>query len=101
MPFAMSHSGQRRSVQVNGTPFRKPRKSGGSPSGVSRPPQLETMKMKRTTRWTRLRRDSLARRSGRIRSTDAPVVPITLARTAPIASSAVFMSGVPESEPST
>src|SRR5207248_6183166 len=43
-------------VHRNGTPLRKPRNSGGSPSGVSRPPQLETMKMKKTTKRSEERR---------------------------------------------
>ena len=65
--------------------LRKPRNSGGSPSGVSEPPALETMKMKNTTTWALWRRLSLARISGRISSMDAPVVPMKLASTAPIA----------------
>ena len=36
-------------VQKNGTPRRKPRNRGGSPSGVSEPPMLATRKMKKTT----------------------------------------------------
>ena len=48
-PLTSAHGGASRSVQVKGTPRRKPRNSGGSPSGVSRPPPLETMKMKKTT----------------------------------------------------
>ena len=57
------------------------------------------MKMKKTTRCARARRDSFARKSGRMNSTEAPVVPMTLAQAAPISKSALFMSGVPESEP--
>ena len=38
-------------VQKKSTPCRKPRNSGGSPSGVSEPPMLETRKMKNTTTW--------------------------------------------------
>ena len=34
-------------VQKKETPFRKPRKSGGSPKGVSAPPTLATRKMKK------------------------------------------------------
>ena len=55
-------------------------KSGGSPSGDSAPPTLPTSRMKKTTACTRCRRASLAVRSGRISSIDAPVVPMTLAR---------------------
>jgi hypothetical protein len=68
---------------------------------VSRPPQFETTKMKKTTTWVLRTRDSFARSSGRISNTDAPVVPIAFASTAPIASNVVLSSGVPESEPRT
>ena len=40
-------------VQKKGTPARKPRKSGGSPSGVRAPPTLATSEMKKTTVWAR------------------------------------------------
>ena len=60
------------SVHKNGTPFRNPRNSGGSPSGVSRPPQLQTMKMKKMTMWAFARRDLLARSSGRIKQHRCP-----------------------------
>ncbi len=46
-------------------------------------------------------RASLARSSGRISSTEAPVVPIAFATTAPMPRIAVLSSGVPESEPLT
>ena len=82
-------------VQKNVTPFRKPRKSGGSPSGVSEPPALLTMKMKNTITCATCLRLSLARISGRIISIDAPVVPMKLASTAPIAISVAFSSGLP------
>ena len=39
-------------VQKKSTPRRKPRNSGGSPSGVSEPPMFETRKMKNTGTWT-------------------------------------------------
>ena len=65
--------------------LRKPRNSGGSPSGVSEPPALLTMKMKKTTTCATCLRLSLARISGRISSIDAPVVPMKLASTAPMA----------------
>ena len=46
-----SVSGNRkRTVQKKSTPFKKPRKSGGSPSGVREPPTLLTKKIKNTTR---------------------------------------------------
>ena len=57
--------------------------SGGSPSGESAPPTLPTSRMKKTTACTRCVRPSLPASSGRIRSIDAPVVPITLASAAP------------------
>ena len=100
-PFTSSHSFQSWRVQPNGTPFRKPRKSGGSPSGVSSPPQFETTKMKKTMMWVLRSRGAFARSSGRINSTEAPVVPIAFASTAPRPSSAVLSSGVPESAPRT
>ena len=34
-------------VQKNGTLLKKPRNSGGSPTGVRHPPMLATMKMKK------------------------------------------------------
>ena len=75
-------------VQKKSTPRRKPRNSGGSPSGVSEPPMFETRKMKNTTTWTLCRRSSLARSTGRIITIEAPVVPMRLASTAPMRSSA-------------
>ena len=57
------------------------------------------MKMKNTTMWALATRVLLARSSGRISRTLAPVVPMKLASTAPIASSPVLASGVPLSEP--
>ncbi len=35
-------------VQKKLTPFKKPKKSGGSPSGLREPPILATRKMKKT-----------------------------------------------------
>jgi len=51
--------------------------------------------MKKTNTWTLCRRSALARIIGRIRIIDAPVVPRKLALTAPKASSAVLVFGVP------
>ena len=82
-------------VQKKVTPFRKPRNSGGSPSGVSEPPMLLTMKMKKITTWALWRRLSLARISGRISSIDAPVVPMKLASSAPTARMPVLSTGEP------
>ena len=56
---------------------------------------FETMKMKKTITCTRRLRLSLARISGRISSIEAPVVPITLASSAPIARIAVLSPGAP------
>ena len=77
------------------TPLRKPRNSGGSPSGVSEPPTLATRKMKKTMVWTLWRRFSLALMIGRINSMAAPVVPIQLAISVPMASIAVLTTGLP------
>ena len=64
---------------------------GGSPSGVSEPPMLQTRKMKNTKTWALYLRSSLARISGRIRIIAAPVVPTRLAIAVPIASRAVLV----------
>ena len=53
------------------------------------------MKMKNTTTWAACLRLSLARISGRIISIDAPVVPMKLASTAPIARMPAFSPGLP------
>ncbi len=82
-------------VQRKSTPLRKPRKSGGSPSGVSEPPIFETRKIKNTNTWTLCRRSSLARIIGRISTIEAPVVPTKLADKVPTASIAVLVPGVP------
>ncbi|MCY1235244.1 hypothetical protein D9M72_478520 [compost metagenome] len=82
-------------VQKKSTPFRKPRNSGGSPSGVSEPPAFATRKMKNTTTCATCRRLSLARSSGRISSMAAPVVPMKLASTVPSARMPVLSPGVP------
>ena len=96
------HAGRRRwpgsrcvVVQKKSTPRRNPRKSGGSPSGVSEPPIFDTRKMKNTITWTLCRRSSLARMIGRIITMDAPVVPMRLASTVPIASRTVLAPGAP------
>src|SRR5205814_569368 len=100
-PVAASHCGHSRSVHSNGTPFREPSSRGGSPMGVSSPPQFATRKMKKTTMCTVRRRLLLARSTGRIKRTEAPVVPRRFASTAPSPSIPVFTSGVPESDPCT
>ena len=55
-PAVEEHRRQERLVQKKGTPCRKPRKSGGSPSGVSEPPTLATRKMKKTDDVRAMRR---------------------------------------------
>ncbi|MNV87569.1 hypothetical protein D3C71_1817030 [compost metagenome] len=87
------------SVQKKSTPLRKPRNSGGSPSGVSEPPALDTMKMKNTTICAVCLRPWFARISGRISSIDAPVVPMKLASTAPTARMPTLSAGVPRRLP--
>ena len=82
-------------VQPKSTPFKKPRKSGGSPKGVKQPPILATRKMKKITTWTLCLRLSLALSSGRIISMAAPVVPIMEARTVPMASKMVLSLAEP------
>lgn len=72
----------------------KPMSNGGSPSGVSRPPALATTRMKKGTRCEVCSRSELVRKSGRISSMLAPVVPITLAKTAPMVSQATLVAGV-------
>src|SRR5205814_1822311 len=101
MPLTNIHSRQSRNVQVKGTPRRKPRKSGGSPIGVSKPPPFATTKMKKTKTCAFRRRMELARNSGRMSSIDAPVVPITEASTAPMAISTALRPGVPARVPRT
>ena len=82
-------------VQRKSTPLRKPRKSGGSPSGVSEPPIFETRKIKNTNTWTLCRRvlvgadhraDQHHRSAGRAEK---------LADKVPAASIAVLVPGVP------
>ena len=81
-------------VQKKGTPFKKPRKSGGSPIGLSRPPILLTIKMKKTVIWAVFFLWEFVCNSGRINSILAPVVPIMLARTAPVNKNKVLLRGV-------
>ena len=89
----------RLSVQKNGTPCRKPRKSGGSPRGVSEPPMLLTKKIKNTTICTLDLRLALARNTGRINTMEAPVVPTHEAMTVPINSITVLTIGFPRIVP--
>src|SRR5215471_7020743 len=41
--FTRSQCGHNVNVQPKGTPLRKPKNRGGSPSGVNKPPKLLTM----------------------------------------------------------
>ena len=84
MPTVKSHCGHKRSVQAKGTPFKKPKKRGGSPRGVSRPPMLLTAKMKKITVCFTYLRSELARSTGRMSTIEAPMVPMKLASTAPM-----------------
>ena len=61
--------------------------------GSRQPPQLQTMKMKKTTVWAMCRRWRLTSSSGWIRSMAAPVVPIRLARMAPTARKRALVRG--------
>jgi len=81
------------SVQKNGTPLRYPRKSGGSPIGVSAPPMLETRKMKKTM-WIPVMRYRFMRIQGRISTMEAPVVPMRLASTAPAATDTAIVTTI-------
>ncbi len=74
-----SHSFHSTAVHRNGTPSRYPKNNGGSPSGNRHPPQLQTMKMKKTTVCWTCFRSRLVSRSGRTSNIAAPVVPIRLA----------------------
>ncbi len=71
-------------VQKKGTPCRNPRKSGGSPSGVSAPPMLLMRKMKKTIVWTLYLLQQFERSTGLMRSMDAPVVPMRDASKVPM-----------------
>ena len=86
-------------VQKKLTPLRKPRKRGGSPSGVSDPPIFATRKIKKTTTCTRCFLQEFALSIGLIISIAAPVVPIQLASTVPIRMRSVFRAGVPVISP--
>jgi hypothetical protein len=86
-------------VQVKGTPRSIPRKSGGSPSGVSRPPQLAATKMAKMTVWALYRRSLLVFSSGRISSIAAPVVPMNDAASPPTARKIVLLRGVARMSP--
>lgn len=72
-------------VQKKSTPFKKPKKSGGSPSGVKPPPIFATKKIKKIGICMRCLRFLFADKIGRMSNIAAPVVPITDAKTVPIA----------------
>ena len=86
-------------TQKKGTLWRNPRKRGGSPRGVREPPMLATRKMKKQKMCAFLTRCLLARRTGRIITIEAPVVPTQEASTVPIRSITVLTAGVPLSDP--
>ena len=60
---------------------------------------LATRKMKKQMMWAFFTRSRLARRTGRIITMAAPVVPTHEARTVPISSMTVLTAGVPRREP--
>ena len=70
-------------------------KSGGSPIGRRQPPQLHTMKMKKTTECALYFRSRIDSRSGRISTIAAPVVPTKLAMSAPTRRMVRFSFGRP------
>ncbi len=82
-------------VQKKGTLWRKPRKRGGSPSGVNDPPIFATRKIKKTIVWTLCFLHEFDLIIGRIISMAAPVVPIHDARNVPIRITTVFTAGLP------
>ena len=86
-------------VQEKSTPFKKPKNNGGSPIGVNDPPILETKKIKNTTKCTLFFRHELALIRGRIKSIDAPVVPIMEASPVPIISNTLLSLGLPFKSP--
>ena len=61
--------------------------------GVSEPPTLLTIKMKKTT-WKGFIRDLFSRIKGLIKSIEAPVVPIPLANMAPKTNSPTLIIGL-------
>ena len=84
-----------RGVQPKSTPRRKPRNSGGSPSGVSEPPMLPTRKMKKTKTCVRCFRSPLARDQRADRRHGGTVVPSRLAANVPRPRRARLVLGVP------
>jgi len=90
-----------RVTQKKGTLCRKPRNRGGSPSGVSAPPMLETRKMKKTMTCALRTLSRFALMTGRIMTMEAPVVPTQEARNVPISRRTELTRGVPRSDPET
>src|SRR4030042_4676005 len=93
--LANNISGRSFNVQKKGTPWRKPRKRGGSPKGVREPPILATKKIKKQITCAFFLREALARKTGRIIIIDAPVVPTHDAINVPTAKRTVFVIGFP------
>jgi hypothetical protein len=86
-------------VHKKGTPFKKPKKSGGSPIGVRHPPIFAMRKMKKIKMCVLYFLFSFALRSGLIKSIAEPVVPINEERKVPIKSKIVLNIGVPTRVP--
>ena len=86
-------------VQKKLMPFKKPRKRGGSPSGVREPPILATRKIKKMIICTLCFLDLFAFNSGRIKRIAEPVVPIHDDKIVPIDIMAVLINGVPARYP--
>ena len=100
----MNSMGAKHRVQVHrkSTPLRKPRNSGGSPSGVSEPPILADQEDEEHERHGSCARGADWRGScGRISTMEAPVVPRKLAVSVPKARIAVLVAGVPTRLPLT
>ena len=77
-----------------------PMRRGGSPTGVRQPPMFDTRKIKKIIMWALLLRQEFILITGRTISMLAPVVPIKLASTVPMASKTTFTRGDPARSPS-
>ena len=94
------NTGKRCRLQKKGTPRIKPIKSGGSPTGVSDPPRLETINMKKIMIWLSLRLQEFIFSTGRTISILEPVVPMQLDRMVPMDRRTTFTQGEPARSPS-
>jgi len=95
MPTANAQIVINLNVQKKGTPRKNPRNKGGSPRGVKSPPMLDTRKMKNMHKWTMCFLHLLILNRGLISTMLAPVVPIKLAKNAPIKSKSVLIFAAP------